>query len=1129
MPATSHAAVLGQVRRLAAAQGAEGRSDGELLQAFAERRDEAVFGVLVRRHGPLVLNVCRRVLRHEQDAEDAFQATFLALARHAAALRNRQALAAWLHRAAYRTALAARRAAVRRRHHEGKATAMTTRGPSADAAWREMQALLEDEVQRLPETYRVPFVLCCLEGASRADAARQLAVKEGTLSSRIDQARKRLRSRLARRGITLAAVLAATAVARPAKALGPRLCAVTARAAALLTSDPAAAARMVGPHVCALAAQGARALLPGRSRLVALLLGVWLAVAGVGLVEGQRRADPGLPAQPAAQTGDGGGPRRADVHGDPLPEGALARLGTLRFRPGGFLASLVVAPDGKTLVGLDTLGNVSVLDAADGRTLRRFATGAARQRPALSADGRWAVVLAGKGALPIDPEVSLELWDCARGTRTRAFGKAPYATACFSADGTVLAGLRYDGVVELWGPHAGRLVRSWKAGDGDGYDLFFTGRFTADGKRLVTSHKKQTVRCWDVATGARLREVSGLPPSDLFAVSPQSVLAVDGRGAAAPPGPGSDKPGEVRLRLIDLKTGKDLLRAAAPPETVPKGRPTWFVRGEFSPDGKQLVTAGFDNRVRLWDVATGKHVRSWEFIANVPGALGFFADGRRLALADGGTVVRLLDLAGGEAPLPPGNRTGFFEPRFTADGATVLTLCDNDQALHAWDAATGRLRRRLHWQAEQVALSALGHDGRTIFSWGLDRNLRRWDAATGEEVRRWEDGYGVPYIQKIVPSPDGKTLALVFQKPSIVLVDAGSGKEMRRLEAHSPWPFGASFSADGRSLVTWGGDGLARAWDLTTGKELRRIAYAEGPGAARGPAAPGGGGLVIFSAAVSRDARWLAFGGNGLIAIHDVASGDEVRRVEGLPANVSVKAFSPDGRTLAWAGPGDTAVRLLEVASGRERHRLAGHLGPVTSVAFSADGRKAVSGSEDTTALVWGLGPAAEPGPAGRDAAWDNLAHADAARAYRAVRRVAASPDVVHDRLRPVPPADAGRVARLIGELDSEEFSARAKAAAELERIGDVAGPACRKALQKAASAEGRRRLRTILDRYARAAREITPERLRSTRGLEALELSATPEARQALQKLAGGAEGAWLTEEAKASLRRLGGRAGGR
>jgi RNA polymerase sigma factor (sigma-70 family) len=1112
MPAASPGTVLRHACNLLAVRDAEGKTDEELLWAFAQRQDHHHFAVLLRRHGPMVLNVCRRVLHHQQDAEDAFQATFLVLARNASALRNGQALAAWLHRAAYRMALDVRRAAARRRHHEGKATAVTPRSPFADVAWQELQALIEDEVQRLPEKCRMAFVFCCLEGHSRASAARALGVKEGTISSRIDQARKRLQDRLALRGVTLPAALTA-ALTGPPSAAGSlaRLCSLTAHAYA--TGD-------VGGHLAVLVEQGTRALFTARWITTSLLLGAWLVVAAAGLIacqpdtQGTRSRDPAGQRQPPRSTTP-----HADRQGDPLPAGALARLGTLRFRPGGVVSSLVLAPGGKTVLTLDTRGNVCVLDAMNGQTLRRFSTGRTRQRPALSADGRWAVVLSGPGKLPIDPEVSLELWDCSRGVKTRTLGNAPYATAAFSPDGKVLAALRYDEVVELWDPHAGRLIRRWQAGTGPGYDLFFTGRFTADGKAFLTSHKKQTVGSWDVATGARLLEVRDLPVSDLFAVSSRGVLAVDGRAPSLPGvRPPQGKRPEIHIRLIDVTTGKDLRRAAAPPETVPQDRPTWFIRGEFSPDGKQLITTGFDNQVRLWDVTTGKHLRSWPFLASMPGALGFSSDGRRLALADGGTTIRILDLDGAEASLPAGNRTGFFESRFTPDGKTVLTMCENDQVLHVW-SPDGRLRRRQQWPAQQMALSALSRDGTTIFSWGLDRNLRCWDAVTGKEVRRWQDRYGLDYIQKIVPSPDGKTLALVFQKPTMVLVDALSGKEIRRLQAHSPWPFGAAFDPDGRWLVTWGGDGLARVWALATGKELRQFAFTAGRGPARGPVPPGGWGLVIYTAVASPDARLLAFAPRKeFIAIHDVTSGEELRRVEELPEGAAVKSFSPDGRTLAWSAPGDRAVHLLEVASAQERHRLVGHQGEVTTVSFSPDGRRAVSASESTTALVWDLGPTA----AADRAAWDDLAGSDAVRAYRAVRRLAASPTVLRDRLRPVPATDARRIARLIADLDSADFSLRQKAGSELERLGDLTVSACRRALDKAPSAEARRRLQALLQKNARAGWEITPERLRLARALEALELSAAPAARQVLEKLAAGAEGAWLTEEAALALRRL-------
>jgi RNA polymerase sigma factor (sigma-70 family) len=522
MTVASRDRVLQHVHQLIAGRGAEGMSDGELLQAFAQRQDHEGFAVLVRRHGPMVFNVCRRSLHHQQDAEDAFQATFLVLARKAAAVCNGQALPAWLHRTAYRMALDIRRAAARRRRHEARATARTSRNPSAEVALQELQALLEDEVQRLPEPCRMAFVLCCLEGHSRADAALALGVKEGTISSRIDQARKRLQSRLARRGVSLAAALTAAAVAGQTSAVAPlaRLCSLTARAAATGV--------LAGP-------------VAGWWKYTPLLIAC-LAVVAAGLIACQPATEAGRPEKPA-----GNKAAHVDVHGDPLPEGALARLGTLRFRPGGFVSSLAFAPNGKTVLTLDSQGSVCLLDAADGRALRRFSTGRTRQRPALSADGRWAALLFGPGKLPIDPEASLELWDCQRGTRVRALGKAPFATARFSADGKVLAGLRYDNVVELWDPSTGRLIRRWKVGDETGYDLFITGRLSANGKVLATSHKKQTVRCWDVATGRRLLEVRDLSPSDLFALSSRGVLAVNGRDPAQPRQPWMGRRGEVRI------------------------------------------------------------------------------------------------------------------------------------------------------------------------------------------------------------------------------------------------------------------------------------------------------------------------------------------------------------------------------------------------------------------------------------------------------------------------------------------------------------------------------------------------------------------------------------------------------
>src|SRR5436190_2015036 len=181
----------------------EAAADGDLLEAFVRNRDEGAFAALVRRHGPMVLGVCRRIVGHAHDAEDAFQATFLVLARRAAAVRPRGQVGNWLYGVARRTALEARKRNARRRTHEQ--TMRDTHEPARDAAdlWSDLQPLLDAELARLPDKYRTALVLCDLEGRPRKEVARQLGVPEGTLSSRLAAGRKLLAERLRRQGLAL--------------------------------------------------------------------------------------------------------------------------------------------------------------------------------------------------------------------------------------------------------------------------------------------------------------------------------------------------------------------------------------------------------------------------------------------------------------------------------------------------------------------------------------------------------------------------------------------------------------------------------------------------------------------------------------------------------------------------------------------------------------------------------------------------------------------------------------------------------------------------------------------------------------------------------------------------------------
>src|SRR6266852_4071710 len=210
MPTAGTGQVICQLRRAALLGDATSMTDGELLDCFITRGDEAAFEALLRRHGPMVLNLCRRMIGNWQDAEDAFQAAFLVLARKAAVVVPRESVGNWLYGVAYRTARRAK--AVSARHHAREKQVKDMPHPAIEPAHglEDVELVLDEELNRLPAKYRLPVVLCELEGRTRREVARQLKLPEGTLSSRLATARKMLAARLSRRGVNLSvAVLSA--------------------------------------------------------------------------------------------------------------------------------------------------------------------------------------------------------------------------------------------------------------------------------------------------------------------------------------------------------------------------------------------------------------------------------------------------------------------------------------------------------------------------------------------------------------------------------------------------------------------------------------------------------------------------------------------------------------------------------------------------------------------------------------------------------------------------------------------------------------------------------------------------------------------------------------------------------
>jgi RNA polymerase sigma factor (sigma-70 family) len=336
-------------------------SDRQLLEHFLGTREGEAFAALVRRHGGMVLGVCRRLLGQPQDAEDCFQATFFILARKAASIRTQESLGGWLYRVACHLALKARASAARRRNRESQGIPMTPADPTAQVTATELRILMDEELQQLPDKYRVPVVLCHLEGRTQEEAARQLGWSKGTLRRRLGQGRELLRRRLVRRGLAPAVALATTLTGDAAPAAVPaELIGTTARAALCFAAGTPAAAG--AERAAALAEGGLTTMFFNKLKgLTALLLLTASLAAGAGLLAHQALTA----REPARQapTADKDKPvRTVEVSGRVLDPAGKPVAG----------AKLYFDPAREELRGAPALSRVWATSDADGRFRMRI-------------------------------------------------------------------------------------------------------------------------------------------------------------------------------------------------------------------------------------------------------------------------------------------------------------------------------------------------------------------------------------------------------------------------------------------------------------------------------------------------------------------------------------------------------------------------------------------------------------------------------------------------------------------------------------------------------------------------------------------------------------------------------------
>jgi WD40 repeat protein len=772
---------------------------------------------------------------------------------------------------------------------------------------------------------------------------------------------------------------------------------------------------------------------------------------------------------------------RLDLHGDPLPEGAVARLGSLRYRLAGSSSySVALSPDGKMLaVGASaglTGSSITLFEANTGRVLRRLPGHAHVVRGlAFSPDGKLLASGGGDGRVALwDLQSGRELWRVESGGDSLAF----------FPDGKVLAAEEGRGVrlFDVNPVRRGLLLEGHT-------DRVMAVAVAPDGKSLASAAMDGTVRVWDAAAGKERLRLNTPPKYGLaLAYSP------DGKALACATFDG-------RLLVWDAASGRERWAVQSPDDALQNV--------VFAPDGSELYTAR--GTVRAWDAATGKELRH----AGVGGQdvfrLALSPDGRLLygIVRDG--VVRLWETKKMAArAIPDGHAAGVQSLAVAADGRTVATA--DGVAVRLWDAATGRQRHRIAAPGSQHV--AFAPDGRSLAASGAWGAVTLWDAATGE--RRGPDfkasaGGPVAFL-------GDKWLASATLDARIEALEVASGRrgphvfeaEVNRVTSTIGTPVPFVVAPDGRTVAapTQTPDPApVQLWDALSGEKKAKTAL---------PGRP---------LAFSPDGALLALATADGLALVSTRSGEPVRACADAGPGVRSAAFSPDGWELA-GGMAGGEVRIWEVATGGLRRSHEGHSGPVLALAYLPDGRL-VSGSADQTALVWEAWPAP---PAERLSArdlaglWDDLAGADAARAARAVRRLQGDPEravaALGERVRPVA-ADERQVARLVADLGSEDFATREKAQAALEALGGAAlRPLERAAADDRADVETRRRAAAVVAQLLR--RQDTPDGWRERRGVEALERIGTAEARALLRRLAGGADGALLTETARAALRRL-------